>query len=97
MTNDSPSLHRMIYEELSQHNPTCANAWNVLSTIRDESDYTKAIHGANQFWRIQLGRLPVSTISQRECLEDNISLVDWWHNFTKYVVGTIVIYQLPTQ
>lgn len=96
MTIESPNLHQMIFEELRRQSPMCANAWNTLSTIHNESDHNAAMHAANQFWRIQLGRLPVSTISQRECLEDNISLTDWWHNFTKYVIGTIVIYQLPT-
>lgn len=49
----------------------------------------------NRFWRLQLGRLPINTINERECLSDHSDFNAWLHNFREIVLPTILKYKLP--
>lgn len=49
----------------------------------------------NSHLRVQLGMLPCSTVSERECLMDNVTEKEWLRLFNKHVAPTIAAYGLP--
>ena len=49
----------------------------------------------NNYWRIQLGMLSVTTIDERGYLEDGIPESEWLGNFQRHVLPTIQRYGLP--
>jgi hypothetical protein len=49
----------------------------------------------NRYWRHELSKLPVNTISERECLIDMIEPTDWLRHFKSQVLPTIVRFKLP--
>lgn len=48
----------------------------------------------NRYLRTQLGMLPCSTATERECLMDDVSEKEWLRLFNKHVAPTIVAYGL---
>lgn len=59
------------------------------------SESQEAIVALNRYWRIELGRLPVNTTSERECLIDQIAPRDWLRHFQSSVLPTILRFELP--
>lgn len=51
----------------------------------------------NRYWRHQLSMLPVRTISERECLIDDIAPGDWVRHFRDQVLPTVRRFHLPTR
>ena len=49
----------------------------------------------NQFLRRELGKLPVNTISERECLIDDIDPSDWLKYFKSQVLKTVLRFKIP--
>ena len=49
----------------------------------------------NRYWRSELGRLSINTISERECLIDKIDPSDWLRHFRNQVLPTIIRFNLP--
>jgi hypothetical protein len=49
----------------------------------------------NRYWRSELGRLNISTVSARTCLIDNIAPEDWLRHFNKLVLEVILDNDLP--
>lgn len=55
------------------------------------------LNEVNTFWRIQLGKLPIDTKKERECLINQIQINDWLRNFDDCVADTIVNNNLPME
>lgn len=49
----------------------------------------------NVFLRRELGKLAVNTISERECLVDDIEPSDWLKYFKAQVLPTVVRFKIP--
>jgi hypothetical protein len=92
---NGPTLHEMIHEVMYRNNPNAAAAWDVVSPIRGITEEANAIQMANRFWRWQLGALAAETMGERSCLVDTLCLADWWSDFTRYVLPTILAAGIP--
>jgi len=55
------------------------------------------IADANNFWRIQLSSLSVSTIDARTCLDDDLSVTSWMTYFKTEVMPVIREHRLPNR
>ena len=90
------NLARVVTDVLGKHSAAAAAEWS-----RQYEEYNRAYQEQNElslinrFWRIQLGRIGVSTISERECLIDNIAVEDWLFHFERSVVPMIIANGLP--
>lgn len=49
----------------------------------------------NEYLRLQLGRMPVDTTSQRECLSDHTPTPDYLRHFRTHVAPLIARHGLP--
>lgn len=59
------------------------------------TDPSGVIRELNRYWRDELSRLSISTISARTCLIDNINPEDWLRHFKKLVLEVILDNNLP--
>lgn len=83
-----------VIEMLADKNPNAATRFT--QQYRDKSKgEQEAIVDLNRFWRDQLMALPVSTISARTCLVDEMAPQDWLRHFNRLVLPVIVANNLP--
>ncbi len=63
----------------------------------EERSRTQAeeVRELNRFLRRELGRLSVNTISERECLIDDIDPTDWLKYFKSQVLKTVLRFKIP--
>lgn len=90
----STEITAAVVELLASGNPSAATRFTRAfhSNAASEKD---EIRDLNRFWRDQLVVLPVSTISARTCLVDEITPRDWLRHFRSLVLPTIVQHDLP--
>lgn len=84
-------VHRLLEEEGSAEG---ADRFLDLFTVKTDSQHEDIIE-MNRFWRNELVKVPVNTISERECLIGDIAPSDWLRHFTTQVLPTIVRWKLP--
>jgi hypothetical protein len=72
----------------------CSDRFLNTFTAQTTSQYDDIV-ALNRFWRIELTKVPVNTISERECLIDNIDPLDWLRHFKSQVLPTIIRWKLP--
>jgi hypothetical protein len=72
----------------------CADRFNGLFTANTNNQRDDIIE-MNRFWRNELTKVPVNTISERECLISDIEPIDWLRHFTSQVLPTIIRWKLP--
>jgi hypothetical protein len=89
------TIHQIIFGMLEEQSPEAARRWHTMSPIVQVEDDNQAIQAANQFWRIQLGSLDVSTVDERQCLVDTIGTDAWLYDFAGYVMPVILKNNLP--
>lgn len=83
-----------VIDMLADKNPNAATRFT--QKFRDSStDDQGAVVALNRFWRDQLMSLPVSTISARTCLVDEMAPQDWLRHFNRLVLPVIVAHDLP--
>lgn len=49
----------------------------------------------NKYFRIELGRAPISTLEERECLIDDLDEGVWLRYFEHHILPTLVRFNLP--
>lgn len=86
----------LVYEIIAQRSQQAANRFRehfTATMFMGTSEEELVI--INRFWRLQLSRVPVSTINELECLDDQADFNAWLHNFQYIVLPTIVAHRLP--
>ena len=89
------TLADKVKECLSKRSPQAAEQWSQHYQSHVTGGFNTEVTAVNSYLRMQLGLLDCPTISERECLVDNITEKDWLRNFNKYVAPTIVEHGLP--
>lgn len=84
-------LHHEVRKLIAENDPALAERYCDVAPRETEN---QVVHH-NRFWRSELGRLSVNTISERECLIDEIDPRDWLRHFRNHVLPTIVRFKLP--
>jgi hypothetical protein len=84
-----------IYSALASHDPQAAQAWNEQYQEPQDQTITGQIQSANRFWRCLLGQLPISTVSVRDYLIDQIELQDWLRLFATQVLPVALAFSVP--
>lgn len=87
----SLDLHNEVRKLIAENDPTLAERFSGVAPVGADDQVSRH----NRFWRSELGRLPVNTISERECLIDDIDPRDWLRHFRNHVLPTIVRFKLP--
>lgn len=87
------SLRHEIYMLIMSESPEAADRF--LASSPAASDAVSELPLLNRYWRSELARLSINTISERECLIDNISPYDWLRHFTSQVLPTVMRFNLP--
>lgn len=87
------SFYDSVVQCLNKHSPDAANKF--IQHYRPSPTAPSPIADVNNYLRVQLGMLPCSTVSERECLMDDVSEREWIRLFNKHVAPTIVAYGLP--
>lgn len=87
------SLVHQVSDLIAQNDPHAARRFEHL--VRASADHAEEILQLNRYWRSELGRLSINTISERECLIDRIAPVDWFRHFRSQVLPTILRFNLP--
>lgn len=81
---------------LDNHNPDAAERFRRLfKNFSGRYPAPRIVSQLNSFWRIQLGLLPVMTISERSWLVEDTDDVTWVDYFEKNVLPAIVNNNLP--
>jgi hypothetical protein len=88
------SLVQVVSNMLQDRDPAAASRFETKFSQRPDNQHDELIE-LNRFWRGELASLPVSTISERECLIDLIDPKDWVHHFGQQVMPTVVRFGLP--
>lgn len=89
------SLIAVVVDLISEEDKELANRFE--DAIGDDSDlsHSEEVIKLNSFLRRQLSRLPVNTISERECLVDEIDANDWLRHFRAQVLPTVLRFKIP--
>lgn len=85
------NLVQAVEDLLADHKPHLADAFR--SNFRFSGD---PMIGLNKFFRCELGKAPVSTLDERECLIDDLEPRQWLKYFTVHVLPTLVRFDLPS-
>lgn len=85
-------LKEQIADLLAKQNPEGARTFR-----NDSGQVGNDIRSLNQYFRVQLGKAPVDTRSERECLIDDLSPSMWLKYFESNVLGTLVRFKLPSE
>lgn len=88
------SFFDSVVQCLSKHSNDAATKLAQFTPAMTGQNATPVSH-LNNYLRVQLGMLPCSTVSERECLMDDVSERDWLRLFNKHVAPTIAAYGLP--
>ncbi len=88
---NSLDLHIEVRKLIAENDPVLAERFSDLAPRGGDDQ----VFRQNRFWRSELGRLSVNTISERECLIDEIDPRDWLRHFRNHVLPTIVRFKLP--
>lgn len=88
------SLVRIVSDLIADAEPDSADRFYTSLGYRPSTQRDEIIE-MNRYWRLELGKLPVNTISERECLIDQIEPIDWLRHFKAQVLPTIVRFKLP--
>lgn len=83
-----------VADAIATSNPAAAMRF-TRAFVQRSDDSAGVIKELNRYWRDELGRLNISTISARTCLIDNISPEDWLRHFKKLVLEVILDNDLP--
>lgn len=100
--SDSPTrdvaveLYNLLYTHSKDHAERLRSGFIETRTL-PLLDEDKQIQQLNQFWRYELGSLPIDTIKERSALCESVSVEVWIANFKKYIFPTIVKYTCPIQ
>lgn len=84
-------LFNEVHKLIAENDPVLAERFSDVAPRGIEDQ----VFLQNRFWRSELGRLSVNTISERECLIDEIDPRDWLRHFRNHVLPTIVRFKLP--
>lgn len=83
-----------VADAIAVSNPSAAMRF-TRGFVQRSDDNAGVIKELNRYWRDELSRLNISTISARTCLIDNISPEDWLRHFKKLVLEVILDNDLP--
>jgi hypothetical protein len=93
--SDSDNLVDVVFRLLEEEGDGgCSERFNERFTAKTNSQQEDIVE-MNRFWRNELVKVPVNTISERECLINEIAPSDWLRHFTSQVLPTIVRWKLP--
>ena len=93
--NSDDNVVGSVTDAIGATNPAAATRF-TRSFHDNAGDAAQQISALNRYWRTELGRLPVSTVSARTCLVDqNIEPRDWLRHFRNLVLPTILQHDLP--
>lgn len=87
------SFYDSVVQCLNKHSADAAT--KLAQHYQPPAEPATQLSEVNRYLRTQLGMLPCSTVSERECLMDNVSERDWLRLFNKHIAPTIVAYGLP--
>lgn len=97
MSRGTINFYQRVYDCLGRHSAPAASEWTRRfpnSAAQDVPVETQQ-RIVNSFWRLQLGKLSIDTITARECLSDAVCPETWIKDFGKWVVPVIVKHNLP--
>lgn len=83
-----------VTDAISASNPAAAIRF-ARSFHCDSKDPHQQVVELNRYWRDELSRLHISTISARSCLIDRIEPTDWLRHFKGMVLEQILANDLP--
>lgn len=72
-----------------------SNLWLQHFWPGEVTSYQEEVRYVNEYLRHQLGVLPVNTITERECLRDDLDEERWLQLFAEIVAPSIIIHGLP--
>ncbi|MNV32362.1 hypothetical protein D3C71_1236980 [compost metagenome] len=87
------SFFQSVVQSLSKHSSDAADKLHRFYQPAQTPEHQ--VSHLNNYLRVQLGMLPCSTVSERECLMDDVSEREWLRLFNKHVAPTIAAYGLP--
>lgn len=90
----SSTLAQAVYDLLKEDSPPCAETFKERFKCSATDPKAELIE-LNRFWRIELGRVHADTLSERECLIDNLDSKAWLRYFRDQVAPTIIRFELP--
>jgi len=89
------SLIEAVVDLLDEEDRDLADRFErAIGTDRIRSQADEVIE-LNVFLRRELSKLPVNTISERECLVDDIDPSDWLKYFKSQILKTVVRFKIP--
>jgi hypothetical protein len=83
-----------VADAIAVSNPAAAMRF-TRAFVQRSDDTPGVLRELNRYWRDELSRLNISTISARTCLIDDISPEDWLRHFKKLVLEVILDNDLP--
>lgn len=92
--NKGDSLVTIVSNLIADTDGASADRFETSFRSRPDNQYDEIVE-MNRYWRTQLSKLPVNTISERECLIDMIEPSDWLRHFRSQVLPTILRFKLP--
>lgn len=92
--SSSESLVDIVYDLMQEGDVVCCDRFKERFVAKTNNQHEDIVE-LNRFWRTELGKAPVGTISERECLIDAIEPVDWLRHFKSQVLPTILRFKLP--
>lgn len=84
-------LAQSVEDLLAAHKPHLADVFR--NTFRPSGNEMVSL---NKYFRCELGKAPVSTLDERECLIDDLEPKQWLKYFEGHVLPTLVRFDLPS-
>lgn len=90
------SLSQRVREALAREKPELGDAFERSFTSSASTDEALLVD-LNKYFRIELGKAPLSTLDERGCLIDDLAPGMWFKYFEQHVLPTLVRFNLPTE
>jgi hypothetical protein len=84
-------LKEEVYNILNEKDSVLANSFlNKFRLVIGQTTEQEQLNTLSYFWSIELGSLPVDTISEREYMQTDVDYKTWLKRFKKHVLPTII-------